>query len=92
MNAYLAYDRIEDDRWVEQHIIEERGKWIDGRAKEIIAVAPDKPMQFASWSVNSKLRLALHHEKSIEAYNDYISAVAYAQAEYEWDHRTGCPF
>ncbi|EMM8460505.1 host nuclease inhibitor GamL [Citrobacter freundii] len=92
MNAYRAYDRIEDGRWVEQQLIEEKEKWIDGRAKEIIAVAPDKPMQFASWSVNSKLRLALGHEKSIEAYNDYISAVAYAQAEYDWDHRTGCPF
>ncbi|MFY2980543.1 hypothetical protein ACOQLH_34220, partial [Klebsiella pneumoniae] len=27
-----------------------------------------------------------------EAYNNLISAVAYAQAEYDWDHRTGCPF
>ncbi|MDI3177319.1 hypothetical protein QK307_24230, partial [Enterobacter hormaechei] len=26
------------------------------------------------------------------AYNDFISAVAYAQAEYDWEHRTGCPF
>ncbi|MEG5403971.1 hypothetical protein UXO81_24035, partial [Enterobacter hormaechei] len=25
-------------------------------------------------------------------YNDFISAVAYAQAEYDWEHRTGCPF
>ncbi|HHM2157257.1 TPA: host nuclease inhibitor GamL, partial [Klebsiella pneumoniae] len=23
---------------------------------------------------------------------DLRTAIAYAQAEYDWDHRTGCPF
>lgn len=92
MNAYRAYDCIEDGRWVEQQLIEEKEKWIDDRAKEIIAIAPEQPRQFASLLVDSKIRLALDHEKSVEAYNDYISVVAYAQAEYDWDHRTGCPF
>ncbi|WP_180250346.1 host nuclease inhibitor GamL, partial [Enterobacter hormaechei] len=34
----------------------------------------------------------LRSDKAGEAYNDFISAVAYAQAEYDWEHRTGCPF
>ncbi|EPT2937276.1 TPA: host nuclease inhibitor GamL, partial [Enterobacter hormaechei] len=34
----------------------------------------------------------LRSDKACEAYNDFISAVAYAQAEYDWEHRTGCPF
>lgn len=34
----------------------------------------------------------LRSDKAGEAYNDFISAVAYARAEYDWEHRTGCPF
>ncbi|MDU0910387.1 MAG: host nuclease inhibitor GamL, partial [Klebsiella pneumoniae] len=34
----------------------------------------------------------LRSDAAGEAYNNLISAVAYAQAEYDWDHRTGCPF
>ncbi|MGU7801805.1 host nuclease inhibitor GamL, partial [Escherichia coli] len=34
----------------------------------------------------------LRSDAAGEAYNDFISAVAYAQAEYDWEHRTGCPF
>ncbi|EPR9839299.1 host nuclease inhibitor GamL [Escherichia coli] len=30
MNAYLTYDRIEDRRWAEQQITDEKEKWIDG--------------------------------------------------------------
>ncbi|WP_159424629.1 host nuclease inhibitor GamL, partial [Enterobacter hormaechei] len=28
MNAYLTYDRIEDRRWVEQQLTDEKEKWI----------------------------------------------------------------
>ncbi|ENN5716965.1 host nuclease inhibitor GamL, partial [Enterobacter hormaechei] len=34
----------------------------------------------------------LRSDDAGKAYNDFISAVAYAQAEYDWEHRTGCPF
>ncbi|MGQ7148654.1 host nuclease inhibitor GamL, partial [Escherichia sp. SS-MK2] len=27
MNAYLTYDRIEDRRWAEQQITDEKEKW-----------------------------------------------------------------
>ncbi|MBW4309885.1 host nuclease inhibitor GamL [Escherichia coli] len=39
MNAYLTYDRIEDRRWDEQQITDEKEKWIDDRAQKIIATA-----------------------------------------------------
>jgi hypothetical protein len=41
MNAYLTYDRIEDRRWVEQQLTDEKEKWIDDRAKEMIAMFPE---------------------------------------------------
>ena len=34
----------------------------------------------------------LRSDKAGEVYNDLRTAIAYAQAEYDWDHRTGCPF
>ncbi|ENN5717532.1 host nuclease inhibitor GamL, partial [Enterobacter hormaechei] len=32
MNAYITYHRIEDRRWVEQQLDDEKEKWIDDRA------------------------------------------------------------
>lgn len=92
MNAYLIHDRIEARRAFEHQAEIEREKWVDDRAKEIIATAPEHPTLFVSNSVNDVFRRALYHEKSTEAYNDFISALAYAQADYEWEHLTGCPF
>jgi hypothetical protein len=40
MNAYLTYDRIEDRRWVEQQLTDEKEKWIDDRAQQIIDMMP----------------------------------------------------
>ncbi|HAH8897977.1 TPA: host nuclease inhibitor GamL, partial [Escherichia coli] len=37
MNAYLTCDRIEERRWVNQHIQDEKDKWIDDRAQELIS-------------------------------------------------------
>lgn len=44
MNAYLTCDRIEERRWVNQHIQDEKDKWIDDRAQELISMFPDKPL------------------------------------------------
>lgn len=33
MNAYRAYDVIEERKWAEQTLTEEKQKWIDDRAK-----------------------------------------------------------
>jgi hypothetical protein len=93
MNAYRAYDVIEERKWAEQTLTEEKQKWIDDRAQEIIdacrrAVRPVPllcPMDKSPYE-------GLRSDAAGEAYNDLISAVAYAQAEYDWDHRTGCPF
>ncbi|EHF4933417.1 host nuclease inhibitor GamL, partial [Enterobacter hormaechei] len=43
MNAYLTYDRIEDRRWVEQQLTDEKEKWIDDRAHQIIDMMPKEP-------------------------------------------------
>lgn len=94
MNAYYAQDRIEAQReFVHQSGIE-RDKWIDDRAKEVIAAFPKDPSSLVLFSIPvwSIPHEGLRHDSATEAYNDFVSAVAYAQAEYEWSHRTGCPF
>lgn len=92
MNAYRAYDRIEDRRWVEHHLIDEKDKWVDDRAKELIALFPKVPSQNCSLFLPDEARFALMSDKALEAYNDYISACAYARAEEEWEAKAPCPF
>ncbi|KFC98092.1 host nuclease inhibitor GamL [Leclercia adecarboxylata] len=94
MAAYRAYDHIEDRRWVEQQLTDEKEKWIDDRAQEIIALLPDNPTGLFLFSVpiDSSPYEGLRSDKAGEAYNDFVSAVAYTQAEHDWEHRTGCPF
>ncbi|EOY2722997.1 host nuclease inhibitor GamL [Citrobacter freundii] len=94
MNAFLTYDRIEDRRWVEQQLDDEKEKWIDDRAQKIIDMMPKEPSGLFHFSVpiDSSPYEGLRSDDAGNAYNDFISAVAYAQAEYDWEHRTGCPF
>lgn len=94
MNAYRAYDVIEERKWAEQTLTEEKQKWIDDRAQEIIDALPKEPSGLFRFSVpmDKSPYEGLRSDAAGEAYNDLISAVAYAQAEYDWDHRTGCPF
>lgn len=94
MAAYHVQDRIEAQSESAHQSTIARDKWIDGRAKEIIGIFPEDPNLLVAFS-KPRRELdpsAFRHEASIEAYNDYVSAVAYAQAEYEWSHLTGCPF
>lgn len=94
MAAYRAYDHIEDRRWVDQQLADEKEKWVDDRAKEIIALLPTSPTGLLLFSVpiDSSPYEGLRHDKATEAYNDFVSAVAYARAEHDWEYRTGCPF
>ena len=94
MNAYLTYDSIEDRRWAEQQLIDEKEKWIGDRAREIIDMMPKEPSGLFHFSVpiDSSPYEGLRSDDAGKAFNDFISAVAYAQAEYDWEHRTGCPF
>lgn len=94
MNAYLTQDRIEARRAFDHQAEIEREKWVDDRAKEIIAIFPKTPaeMVFLSIPVETKPYAGLSHDNATEAYNEFVTAVAYAQADYEWEHRTGCPF
>ncbi|HGE7372806.1 TPA: host nuclease inhibitor GamL [Klebsiella aerogenes] len=92
MSAFLTYDRIEDRRWVEQQLSEDKGKWIDDRANELIAMFPAKPLQMSSLFLPKEAQLAMVGDKAEEAYNDYISACAYARAEEEWERLASCPF
>ncbi|EJU0665780.1 host nuclease inhibitor GamL, partial [Escherichia coli] len=48
MNAYLTCDRIEERRWANQQIQDEKDKWIDDRAQELISMFPDKPLLMSS--------------------------------------------
>lgn len=93
MNAYLTYDRIEDRRWVEQQLDDEKEKWIDDRAKELIAMFPKDPLSMRSLFLPAAATLALTGDKALEHYNDYITRLCYDRAEEEWDrlHPT-CPF
>ncbi|MFL3225113.1 host nuclease inhibitor GamL, partial [Klebsiella pneumoniae] len=43
MNAYRAYDAIEERKWAEQSLTEEKQKWIEDRAKEVFASLPEDP-------------------------------------------------
>lgn len=94
MNAYYAQDRIEAQRDFAHQAAIQREQWIDDRAQEIIDLMPKQPSGLFHFSVpiDSSPYEGLRSDKACEAYNDFISAVAYAQAEYDWDHRTGCPF
>lgn len=94
MNAYLTYDRIEDRRWAEQQLTDEKEKWIGDRAQKIIDMMPKEPSGLFHFTVpiDSSPYEGLRSDKAGEVYNDFISAVAYARAEYDWEHRTGCPF
>ncbi len=94
MSAFLTYDRIEDRRWVEQQLTEDKEKWIDDRAQKIIDALPKEPLGLFLFSVpmDKSPHEGLRSDAAGEAYNDFISAVAYSQAEYDWEHRTGCPF
>ena len=94
MNAYHVQDRIEDRRWVEQQLTDEKEKWISDRAQQIIDMMPKEPSGLFHFSVpiDTSPYEGLRSDNAGEAYNDFISAVAYAQAEHDWEHRTGCPF
>ena len=45
MNAYRAYDVIEERKWAEQTLTEEKQKWVDDRAQEIIDALPKEPSE-----------------------------------------------
>ncbi len=92
MNAYRAYDRIEDGRWALQQNADEKDKWIDDRAKELIEMFPKKPGMNRSLFLPQEACYALMGDKAQEAYNDFISACAYARAEEEWERQAPCPF
>lgn len=51
MNAYRAYDAIEERKWAEQSLTEEKQKWIDDRAQEIIDALPKEPSGLFRFSV-----------------------------------------
>lgn len=63
MNAYLTYDRIEDRRWVEQQLTDEKEKWIDDRAQKIIDMMPKEPSGLFHFTV----RLTPAHTKDFAA-------------------------
>ncbi|MBC4755381.1 host nuclease inhibitor GamL, partial [Klebsiella variicola] len=53
MNAYRAYDAIEERKWAEQTLSEEKEKWIEDRAKEVFDRLPEDPYAALRQSVSS---------------------------------------
>jgi hypothetical protein len=92
MNAFRAYDYIEDRRWADQQLTEEKDKWIDDRANKLIAMFPTDPLAMRSLFISKEACLALIGSEAQEIYNDYISRLCYARAEEEWQRRAPCPF
>ncbi|QBX83409.1 host nuclease inhibitor GamL [Enterobacter roggenkampii] len=88
-----TYDRIEDRRWAEQQL-HRREREVDRRSgSEIIDMMPKNQQAFHfTVPIDSSPYEGLRSDKAGEAYNDFISAVAYARADHDWEHRTGCPF
>ncbi|HBY5107795.1 TPA: host nuclease inhibitor GamL, partial [Klebsiella pneumoniae] len=84
MNAYRAYDVIEERKWAEQTLTEEKQKWIDDRAKEVFDSLPEDPYAALRQSASSRAfpYEGLRCDKAVEVYNDLRTAIAYAQAEY----------
>ncbi len=83
MNAYRAYDVIEERKWAEQTLNEEKQKWIDDWAQEIIDALPKEPSGLFRFSVpmDKSPYEGLRSDAAGEAYNHLISAAAYAQAD-----------
>lgn len=91
MNAYHTYDAIDDQRWVDLQLKEEREAWIENRAQEIITALPDSPA-LLSLFLPADIALAFYGDKAQEAFNDFISACAYFRAEEEWQRQSHCQF
>lgn len=89
MNAYYVQDRIDAQQESAYQARIQREQWIDHRAKEITELAPGEPLEFTAGSVSKVLRLAIQSEKCREAYNDFITVIAYDQAEREWEEQYG---
>ncbi|WP_411966427.1 host nuclease inhibitor GamL [Klebsiella pneumoniae] len=95
MGSCAAPSAKGDDKFITTDYLQQcQQKWIDDRAQEIIDSLPKEPSGLFRFSVpmDKSPYEGLRSDAAGEAYNDLISAVAYAQAEYDWDHRTGCPF
>ncbi|BCH45814.1 hypothetical protein KAM260_37050 [Klebsiella pneumoniae] len=54
MNAYRAYDVIEERKWAEQLLTEEKEKWIEDRAKEVFDSLPEDPYAALRQSASSR--------------------------------------
>lgn len=92
MNAYRALDRIEAQKEFAHQAAIKRDQWIDQRAQEIIEMFPKEPLLNRSLFLPQDACYALMGDKAQEAYNDFISACAYARAEKEWQKQEPFPF
>lgn len=92
MNAYYVHDRIEAQKEFAHQAAIQREQWIDRRAQEIIDMFPKEPILNRSLFLPQEACYALMGDKAQEAYNDFISACAYARAEKEWQQQEPCPF
>jgi hypothetical protein len=92
MAAYHVLDRIEAQRehTHQRHI--QRDQWIDKRAQELIDLFPKEAARMACFTLPHEALFTLMGDKAEEAYNDFISACAYARAEKEWQQQEPCPF
>jgi hypothetical protein len=74
MNAYRAYDVIEERKWAEQTLTEEKQKWIDDRAQEIIDACREPSGTTPLCRQSKSPYEGLRSDKAGEAYNDLRTA------------------
>ena len=86
MQAYRMQDRAEHQRAKAHQADAEKQAWIDSRANELLKLYPVSLTDFASTgSVPFELRSHFYTSKAGEAYNDLIHALAWQQAEDDWE-------
>ncbi|EFV40489.1 hypothetical protein CJD50_22300 [Hafnia paralvei] len=89
MNAYQLQDYIEDQRIKQSDAELERQNWIDNRAEEILSEYPDGPESFAGFNLPESVRMGLYTSKAKDAYNEFITVMAWERAETEWNDKYG---
>jgi len=87
--AYLTQERIQHQQDALYQASVERDAWIDKRANELLVEYPAEPFNLASRTLSKNVTMSFFGSKAKAAYEDFIHALAWAQAEKEWEDQYG---
>ncbi|RSB59085.1 host nuclease inhibitor GamL [Atlantibacter subterranea] len=87
--AYLTQDRIQHQQDSLYQVSVARDAWIDKRANEILTEYPGEPFELASRNLSKNVTMSFFGSKAKQAYEEFIHALAWAQAEKEWEDLCG---